>query len=405
MRILLAGDYPADPRLGSGKVYYKLREELAALGHDCDVLLAPDIAARPENWRVRQTISPWLADRAIRRALATRDPYDVIDVASAEGMVLAARRRLGGRGPAIVSRSHGLEHLNYRRTLGDAADGLLHKPWTRRLWYPGVRLPQVAAAARLADALIVLNPADRDFALKEGWQPPERVHLVPHGVSARFLADAPAADAPRGAGVLFCGSWDNVKGAPYLARAMGLLAAEGAAPRLTILGPGLPEDAVLASFDEAARRFVRVVPRADEDEVMRQYRSHDALVACSTYEGFGMVIVEAMSQRLPVVATPVGCAPMLIRDGDNGVIVPPRDPAALAAALRRVTGDAAVRRAMGDRAAASVAHLTWRATAERTLKVYRAAIGRRRGSAESLDDVAAQPGFGYHRSTPSPAAE
>ena len=40
MRILLVGDYPADPRLGSAKVYYKLREELAALGHDCDLLMS-----------------------------------------------------------------------------------------------------------------------------------------------------------------------------------------------------------------------------------------------------------------------------------------------------------------------------------------------------------------------------
>lgn len=239
MRILLVGDYPADPRLGSAKVYYKLREEFVALGHHCDVLLGPDIAARPANWRVRQTVSPWLADRAIRRAFRERGPYDVVDVASAEGMVLAARRRMGfAREPVIVSRSHGLEHLNYRRTLDDATDGLLSKPWTRRLWYPGVRLPQVAAAARLADALIVLNPADRAFAVDAGWQPPERVHEVPHGVSARFLADAPAPDASR-EGILFCGSWDNVKGAPYLARALARMAADGPPPRLTILGPGL----------------------------------------------------------------------------------------------------------------------------------------------------------------------
>lgn len=376
MKILLVGDYPADPRLGSAKVYYKLREEFAALGHECDLLLAPDVGERPANWRVRQTVSPWLADRAIRRAFRERGPYDVVDVASAEGMVFAARRRAGfAREPVIVSRSHGLEHLNYRRTLDDAADGLLRKPWTRRIWYPGVRLPQVAAAARLADALIVLNPGDRAFAVDAGWKPAERVHLVPHGVSARFLADAPPPDAPRGGGVLFCGSWDAVKGAPYLARAMALLAAAGDAPRLTILGPGLPEEAVLASFDAAARPLVRVVPRAPEDEVMRHYRAYDVLVACSTYEGFGMVVVEAMSQRLPVVATPVGCAPMLIRDGDNGVIVPPRDPAALAAALRRVMADAESRRAMGERAAETVRPLTWRATAERTLEVYRHAGG------------------------------
>jgi glycosyltransferase involved in cell wall biosynthesis len=373
VRILLVGDYPPDPRLGSAKVYYKLREEFAALGHECDVLLGPDIAARPENWRVRQTISPWLADAAIRRRIRERGPYDVVDVASAEGMAFAARLRMGfAREPVIISRSHGLEHLNYLRTLDDAADGLLHKPWTRRLWYPGVRLPQVASAARLADALIVLNPADRAFAVRAGWQPPERVHVVPHGVSARFLADGPAEDAARGEGVLFCGSWDNVKGAPYLARALALLAAEGDAPRLTILGPGVPEDVVLASFATEARPFVRVIPRAPEDEVMRHYRAHDVLVACSTYEGFGMVIVEAMSQRLPVVATPVGCAPLVIRDGESGLIVPPRDPAALAAALRRVMRDSALRRAMGARAAETVRPLTWRATAERTLAVYRA---------------------------------
>jgi glycosyltransferase involved in cell wall biosynthesis len=374
MRILLVGDYPADATLGSAKVYYKLREEFAALGHGCDLLMGPDIADRPKNWRVRQTVSPWLADRAIRRAFRERGPYDVVDVASAEGMVLAARRRAGlGHRPAIVSRSHGLEHLNYRRTLDDAAGGLIDKPWTRRLYYPVVRLPQVAAAARLADAMIVLNPGDQRFATDAGWKEAERVHVVPHGVSARFLADAPPPDAPRGGGVLFCGSWDNVKGAPYLARAMALLAGSGDAPRLTILGPGVPEDVVLASFDAAARPFVRVVPRAPEDEVMRHYREHDVLVACSTYEGFGMVIVEAMSQRLPVIATPVGCAPMLIRDGHNGVIVPPRDPDALAAALRRVMADAPLRRRLGDRAAETVQPLTWRATAERTLAVYRQA--------------------------------
>ncbi|HEU4885680.1 MAG TPA: glycosyltransferase family 4 protein [Longimicrobium sp.] len=377
MRILLVGDYPPDPRLGSAKVYYKLREEFAALGHHCDVLLGPDIAARPARWRVRQTVSPWLADRAIRRAVRARGPYDVVDVASAEGMVFAARRRAGfGDRPIIVSRSHGLEHLNYRRTLGDAADGLIDKPWTRRLYYPVVRLPQVAAAARLADAMIVLNRGDQRFAVDAGWKPTDRVHIVPHGVSARFLASAPPQDAPRGGGVLFCGSWDNVKGAPYLARAMAQLAGSGGAPRLTILGPGVSEDVVLASFDAAARPFVRVIPRAPEDEVMRHYREHDVLVACSTYEGFGMVIVEAMSQRLPVVASPVGCAPMLIRDGENGIIVPPRDPSALAAALRRVMADANLRRAMGDRAAASVAPLTWRATAERTLEVYHEAGAR-----------------------------
>jgi glycosyltransferase involved in cell wall biosynthesis len=224
----------------------------------------------------------------------------------------------------------------------------------------------------------VLNEGDRGFALERGWQPPDRVHVVAHGVSGRFLADAPPPDSPRGQGVLFCGSWDAVKGSPYLARAMGLLADAGEAPRLTILGPGLPESAVLESFSAAARPFVRVVPRAPEDEVMRHYRAHDLLVMCSTYEGFGMVVVEAMSQGLPVIATPVGCAPMVVRDGGNGIIVPARDPAALAGALRRLTADAPLRRRMAEGASSTARRFTWRATAERTLDVYARSGVRRR---------------------------
>jgi glycosyltransferase involved in cell wall biosynthesis len=376
VKILLVGDYPADPLLGSAKVYYKLGGSFRELGHGCDVLLRPEIGETPENWRVRQVVSARMTERAIHRAIRERGPYDVVDVASGEGWLFALRRKKSG-GPAVISRSHGLEHLNYRRTLDDAADGLTTKGWTRRIYYPTVRLPQVAAAARLADGLIVLNEGDRDFAVDRGWQPADRVQVVAHGVSERFLADAPPPDSPRGQGVLFCGSWDAVKGSPYLARAMAILAEAGDAPRLTILGPGLPESAVLESFPAVARPFVRVVPRAPEDAVMRHYREHDLLVMCSTYEGFGMVVVEAMSQGLPVIATPVGCAPLVVRDGENGIMVPARDPAALAAAIRRLSSDAPLRRRMAGGASSSARQFTWRATAERTLRVYQEGIAIR----------------------------
>lgn len=375
MKILLAGDYPDDPRLGSGKVYHKLREELRRLGHVCDTVLAPEIGPRPGNARLRWAVGPVLAERAVRRAFQERGPYDVIDAASAEGAVIGAMRKAGGyRGVGLVSRSHGLEHLNYARMLGDHHAGLVPKPWTRRLWYPAARMSQVALAARLADRLLLLNPGDRAFAVERGWKAPERIDLVPHGVSERFLAAAPPPDAPRGRGLLFCGTWDPVKGADYLVRAMSVLASDSAPPRLTVLGPGVSEELVLRAFPEALRPGVTVIPRAGEDEVMRHYGEHDALVMCSTYEGFGMVVVEAMSQRLPVIATTVGCAPMLVRDGENGLLISPRDPDAIARAARRLLADDALRRTMAERAFETVRGMTWAATAERTVEVYEHAI-------------------------------
>ncbi len=94
LRILLVGDYTDDPRLGSAKVTHKLREELRSAGHHCDALFAGDIAARPAGRQARQLVVPLLAAQAIGRALS-RQPYDVVDIASAEGLWFGVRKRLG----------------------------------------------------------------------------------------------------------------------------------------------------------------------------------------------------------------------------------------------------------------------------------------------------------------------
>lgn len=376
LSILLAGDYPADPTLGSSKVFYKLQEEFVALGHRCDIMFG-DAIRGPRSRQVRQLVSPYFAGQAIT-ARISRTNYDVVDIASAEGLVVGLLNRINRRGGTpYVCRSNGLEPLNYRRMLEDARAGLTRKPWTRRIWYPLSRLTQVEWAARLADRLLILNTQDRDYALDEGWQPADRIDLVAHGVSARYLEDRPAGTAPRGDGLLFCGSWDHMKGIAYLVAAVERLHARGSPHRLTVLGPGVPEPVVMAAFPEAVRPFVRVVPRVPEDEVIRLYRSHDVLLWTSTYEGFGLVLLEAMSQELAVVTTPVGCAPSLVRDGDNGILVPPRDADAVAGAVERLMRDEPLRRRLGAAAACSVAGMTWRATAERTIGVYQHAIAGR----------------------------
>jgi glycosyltransferase involved in cell wall biosynthesis len=274
-----------------------------------------------------------------------------------------------------VCRSNGLEHLNYQRMLDDSRAGLTAKPWTRRLWYPASRLWQVAGAARAADRLLVLNEVDRDFAAARGWQPPDRIDVVPHGVSEMFLVDVPR-DLERGAGALFCGAWDRVKGTTYLVGALDALAAEGRPVPLTVLGPGVPAAQVRASFSERARPFVTVIDRVPEERVMMELRRHDLLLFPSTYEGFGLVVLEAMSQGLPVVATPVGCAASLVRDGRTGVIVPCRDARALSGAVARLMDSRPERRRLGDAAAAAVSHMSWRNTADLTVAVYRRAIAQ-----------------------------
>jgi glycosyltransferase involved in cell wall biosynthesis len=379
VRILLVGDYPPDPRLGSAKVLLKLQEEYRALGHVCDVVLGDAFGEQPRNPHLRQACGPLLARAAVHRMARSNGPYDVIDVASAEGLWLAKGRRAAVNGAAVVSRSNGLEHLNYQRTLDDHSAGLVHKPWTRRLFHPAVRLPQVAAAARAADRLVVLNERDRDYAVSHRWKDPSDIDLVGHGVSERFLRDAPSATAARGAGILYCGSWTHVKGIAYLIDAFAMLSRSRAGVRLTILGGGVPREAIVSAFPEHSRGLLTIVDRVPEDDVMAAYRRHDVLAWPSTYEGYGMVLLEAMSQRLPVVATPVGCARSLVTPEESGLLVPARDAAALAAALGRMLDDQALARRCAAAAFERVQPLTWSRTAARTLDVYERAIHSRHG--------------------------
>jgi len=370
LSILLVGNYPSDATLGSSKVFYKLKEEFIALGHRCDIVFGEEIGA-PRLRQIGQLLAPWRAANAIVRRMDA-GKYDVMDVASAEGLWIGVLKKIGGyKRTPLICRSNGLEQLNYRRMVDDHHAGLTRKGWTRRIWYPLSRLSQVEAAARLADRLLLLNEADRRYALDHGWKTDDRVDVVPHGVSERYLAaDGEAIDARRGEGLLFCGSWDRMKGIDYLVQAFERLHARGQRFRLTVLGPGVPEAQVLAAFSPSARDFVRVVPRVAECDVIGMYRRHDLLLWTSTYEGFGLVLLEAMSQRLPAVTTPVGCAPSIVRDGANGVIVPVRDADAIAAAVERLMADRQLRARMGDAARAAVSGMTWRATALRTLEVY-----------------------------------
>jgi glycosyltransferase involved in cell wall biosynthesis len=371
VRILLLGDYPRDARLGSTKVLLKLQEELQGLGHTCDLILSDELGSAPRNPYLRQALGPVAALAAVRRAFRERGPYDVVDVASAEGLWLGVARRFGAfRDTAIVSRSNGLEHLNYRRMLQDHDAGLRPKSWTRRIFHPAVRLTQVAAAARTADRLLLLNETDREFAIGRRWKNATEIDVVPHGVSSEFLNAPPDRDQVRGAGLLFCGSWTEVKGVDYLARAFSQLVSSGTPARLTILGGAVAPGAIMSAFSVEARERITVLDRLPERDVIAAYRRHDALVWPSTYEGFGMVVIEAMSQRLPVIATPVGCARALITDEVNGLLVAPRDPAALATAMRRLMTDAPLRTRLADGAFDLVRDMSWRRTADQTLAAY-----------------------------------
>ena len=106
----------------------------------------------------------------------------------------------------------------------------------------------------------------------------------------------------------------------------------------------------------------------------RIYASADVFCFPSTTDTFGQVILEAGASGLPTVAVAAGGAAELVGHGQTGLISPPDDPRAFAAALERLVGDPALSRSLGEAALASAGRRTWERSFAELRDAYRIAV-------------------------------
>lgn len=210
------------------------------------------------------------------------------------------------------------------------------------------RLQRTAARlARAVDTVAVIHSGLRRFCIETIGMPPARVQLVPNGVDTQHFAPA-ARDPDRRRELGGVGSDDVVIGCiarlhpdkdhAGLIDAAARLKADGHAGfRLALIGDG-PERAALQARAEAAGLAECVRFLGDRDDVAALVAQLDLFVLPSRTEGLPLVLLEAMSAGIPCVATRVGGIPDLLAD-DVGVLVPPRDPGALAAAIAGLLAD------------------------------------------------------------------
>jgi glycosyltransferase involved in cell wall biosynthesis len=144
------------------------------------------------------------------------------------------------------------------------------------------------------------------------------------------------------------------KGQETLLRAVALLREELPSLRAAVIGSPFPgNEAHATALRDLAHELGiedRVVFTGDVEDVQAAYAALDVVVLPSGHpEPFGGVVIEAMALGRPVVGTAIGGTVEQIEDGVTGLLVPPADPPALAAALRRLLADADLRRSMGER--------------------------------------------------------
>jgi len=159
---------------------------------------------------------------------------------------------------------------------------------------------------------------------------------------------------PDGRVVLTVGRWaayERYKGADILIQAAAELAGEFSDLMLVLVGSGddLPRLQKLAR-ESGAPGHIQFLTNLSRPELAFCYDSAEIFALPSTGEGFGLVFLEAMAFRKPVIGTPSGGIPDIVEDGVTGILVDPKNPSSLAGALRTLLSNDDLRLKMGRRA-------------------------------------------------------
>jgi glycosyltransferase involved in cell wall biosynthesis len=342
-----------------------LPEDLA----DLRIIELPRASRRlPQAERERRAIA---ANDVLAQELLAHGPYDLVyerhALWSAAGMTLARQQGIPG---LLEVNAPLLEETATFRSLVD-------QPTAERQ----VRRAFADASALLAVSGGVARYLD-GFPAASG-----KVHVVPNGVEPERFAvtdRVPRAEDPVVVG--FVGSLRPWHGLDGLVRAMALLARDGVAARLLIVGRG-PERERL----EALAAELGITDSIEWTGVLPESRVPPALarmdIAVAPYPALPdfyfspLKLFEYMAAGLPVVTTTVGDLPQLVDDGRTGVLTPPDEPVALARAIAALAADPERCRRLGTAARARVIERhSWQATAARILEIARRA-GPARGIA------------------------
>jgi glycosyltransferase involved in cell wall biosynthesis len=208
---------------------------------------------------------------------------------------------------------------------------------------------------RWADAGVAISDALRQFSITVEGAPPERVCRIYYGLEAgppleRKIARAALLNelslSPDTVLIGVVCRLIEQKGVAYGLRAFAQVAARFPAAHLVIAGDG-PLRARLETETRSRGLAGRVHFLGWRSDVTPTLAGLDMMLMPSLWEGFGLVLLEAMAQQVPIIASAVSAIPEVVVDGETGLLVPPRDVDALAAALTRLLADRPLRQHMG----------------------------------------------------------
>jgi len=359
VKILLVRPYDWEAPGGVQVHVRQLAAELRTRGHRTTIL-APGsrpsedagvrIVGRPVRVPYRGTVAPISfspgAWRRIRSAMRSFDP-DLIHAHEPLTPSTSMLAVLAAEAPVVATFHASLDRSRLMELAGPA-------------------LRQVSGRI---DAAIAVSDAAASFVRRVVRVPLE---IVPNGVDVRAFSDPgrPVVGLPAGPKILWVNRLDPQKGFEIMLRAFEQIASEVGEVHLLVAGDGR-DRVLLRSLPRDLRRRILRLGTVPHEALPRYHAAADVFVSPATgQESFGIVLVEAMAAGVPVVASDIEGYREVVRDGVDGLLVPPNDPNALAAAIRRVLSEPELAAALKAAGRSRAQAFSWQSVAPRLEAVY-----------------------------------
>lgn len=390
---------------GQGVYVYYLAEALHALGHDVNVISGPPYITAPEGVTlhklealnlyegnrlsllsrpnrlftpinlyeaaaVRMGFFPDIFTFSMRaylelRHLVSEQRFDVIHDNQTLGYGLLLAKTLG---VPIVATIHHPIHVDMAASVAEVES--LRTKLRRTIFYSFLIMQGIVA--RRMERIVTVSETSAEDTIRHFGLRRERVRVVHNGIDIdTFSRRDGVAKTPNS--VLIVGKTeDKKKGIPYLMEAVRLLKGDVDVKLIIVGNQGADGFGTRLSAELGIGDRVTYTGYVTTDELVRLYSSAEIAVTASLYEGFGLPCAEAMACGTPVIATRAGALPEIVGEDGTGILVPPADPPALAAAIRQMLSDAAMREKMGQAARRRIEQLfSWEVAARKTVDVYR----------------------------------
>lgn len=294
-----------------------LGRELEKSGVHIDYYTHSDL---PQNldFRIKHCLFPLFVYRHINRYRK----WDIVDATTSDTWILGKMRGKNKK-PKIVVSSHGLEHMfEEKRAIYEKKTSLRYKYWIC------LHLKSVESSLKSADHICVLTHAEKAYIKSKFSIPQDKISVVYHSLPAHFM-NLPEYHPPDEFKILYVGSWGKRKGIRYLLEALENLCNHNINFSATLAGLKVNASLVEEKISDRLMSRAKIIRFIENRALPELYLSHSVFVFPSLYEGFGMVLAEAMACGIPIITTQVGIAAEWIKNKVSGIVIPHQDSSAI----------------------------------------------------------------------------